>query len=54
MIKEVTLNDFSYNEIPWKFEGGTPNIAGAIGLGQAIKYLNTFDLNELHIYTKNL
>ena len=54
MIKEVTLNNFTYNSIPWKFEAGTPNIAGAIGLGEAINYLNTFDLKELHSYTKDL
>jgi len=45
MIKEVAYNkekqqcDISWNETPWKFEAGTPNIAGAVGLSAAIKYL---------------
>ena len=45
MIKEVSYSQsqgqcsVSWNELPWKFEAGTPNIAGAIGLGAAVKYL---------------
>ena len=49
MIKEVTLNNFSYNDIPWKFEAATPNIAQVIGLGGAIDYINDFgNFNELN------
>ena len=51
MIKEVTMKNFSYNESPWKFEAGTPNIAQAIGLGEAIKYYQSFNLEDLHNYT---
>ena len=54
MIKEVTLQKFSYNDIPWKFEAGTANIAQAIGLGEAIKYLQKFEYNDLHSHTKKI
>ena len=40
MIKEVTFKKTTYNEPPLKFEAGTPNIAGAIGLAAAVKYVN--------------
>lgn len=39
MIREVHLGSASWNDVPYKFEGGTPNIAGAIGLGAAVDYL---------------
>lgn len=39
MISQVTLEKSSWNDLPWKFEAGTPNIEGAIGLGAAIDYL---------------
>ena len=54
MIKEVSMENFSYNESPWKFEAGTPNIAQAIGLGEALKYYNTYNCIEFHEYTKKL
>jgi cysteine desulfurase/selenocysteine lyase len=38
-IKDVTLNEVKWHDFPWKFEAGTPNIAGAIGLSAAIEYL---------------
>jgi len=40
MIREVHLQESQWNELPYKFEAGTPNIAGAIGLGAAVDYLN--------------
>lgn len=40
MIREVHLGRAAWNDVPYKFEGGTPNIAGAIGLGAAVDYLN--------------
>ncbi len=43
MISEVTLGKTSFNVLPYKFEAGTPNIAGAIGLKAAIDYLATID-----------
>jgi cysteine desulfurase/selenocysteine lyase len=39
MIREVTLDKTTWNDVPWKFEAGTPNIAGVIGLGAAVEYL---------------
>ena len=41
MIKSVTFEKTIYNDLPFKFEAGTPNIAGAIGLGAAIDYVQT-------------
>jgi cysteine desulfurase/selenocysteine lyase len=43
MIRSVTFEETIYNELPYKFEAGTPNIAGAIGLGAAIDYFSSFD-----------
>ena len=40
MISTVTLEGFTPNELPWKFEAGTPAIAEAIGLGAAVDYLS--------------
>jgi cysteine desulfurase/selenocysteine lyase len=40
MIRSVTFEKTEYNELPWKFEAGTPHIAGAIGLGAATDYMN--------------
>ncbi len=54
MIKEVTFEKTTFSEIPTKFEAGTPNIAGAIGLGVALKYLRSFDLNEIITYENSL
>ena len=54
MIKEVTLVKTTYNDLPFKFEAGTPNIVGGIGLGVAIEWLTKFDLNEIAYYEKEL
>jgi len=40
MISEVSFEKSVWNEIPWKFEAGTPSVADAVGLAEAIKYLN--------------
>lgn len=44
MILRVSFAGTTYNALPYKFEAGTPNISGAIGLGAAIEYLGTLDL----------
>jgi len=54
MIREVTFEKTTFEDIPNKFEAGTPNIAGGIGLGAAIDYLNQFDFNELTEYENEL
>ena len=48
MIKSVTMNDATWNEIPYKFEAGTPNIAQAIGLGAAVQYINDLGIDSIH------
>jgi cysteine desulfurase/selenocysteine lyase len=47
MIDFVELYDSTWKELPWKFEGGTPIIAGAIGLGAAIDFLNEVGLDNI-------
>ncbi|MBM7570978.1 cysteine desulfurase [Aquibacillus albus] len=47
MIDFVDLYDSTWKELPWKFEGGTPIIAGAIGLGAAIDFLTEIGLDEI-------
>ncbi|MEW6005353.1 MAG: cysteine desulfurase [Stygiobacter sp.] len=54
MIRTVTFEKTTFDDIPRKFEAGTPNIAGGIGLGAAIDYLNQFDRNELAEYENDL
>ncbi|WP_086350229.1 cysteine desulfurase [Candidatus Enterococcus clewellii] len=48
MIDFVNLYDSTWKELPWKFEAGTPNIAGAIALGEAAEYLMNIGLEEIH------
>lgn len=47
MILEVSFEHSSYNYIPWKFEAGTPNVAGAIGLAEACNYLAKIDMKRV-------
>lgn len=54
MIDFVELQDSTWKELPWKFEGGTPNIAGAIGLGAAIDYLENVGMREIMDHEQNL
>ena len=46
MIDLVELYDSTWKELPWKFEGGTPIIAGAVGLGAAIDFLEQIGLRQ--------
>lgn len=48
MIKTVTLEKTEYNELPFKFEAGTPDVSGAIALGEAIKYLDDIGVDRVH------
>ncbi|MDX1447281.1 cysteine desulfurase [Lishizhenia sp.] len=54
MIKTVTFEKTTYNELPHKFEAGTPNIVGGIALGTAFEYLSTFDFEAVEAYEKDL
>ena len=47
MIKEVHKQNTVYNDLPYRFEGGTPNIAGVIGFGAALDYLNRIGMNRV-------
>ena len=47
MIKTVTLEGSTWNELPWKFEAGTPAIAEAVGLGQAVDYLTSLGMENV-------
>lgn len=48
MIRVVRFDAIEYNDLPWKFEAGTPNIAGAVGLGEAIRYLEAIGMDAIH------
>jgi cysteine desulfurase / selenocysteine lyase len=50
MIREVWADRATYNEIPYKFEAGTPNIAQAVGMGAAIEYLESLDLDAVRAH----
>ena len=54
MIKTVTFEKTTYADLPYKFEAGTPNIAGGIGLGAAVDYLNNIGLNRIAAYEHEL
>jgi cysteine desulfurase / selenocysteine lyase len=54
MISSVTFEKTIYNVIPQKFEAGTPNIAGVVGLGAAIDYLNSMGLENIAAYEEEL
>jgi len=54
MIKTVTFQQATWNELPYKFEAGTPNIAGAIGLAAAIDYLNSIDRVGVMLHEERL
>ena len=54
MINKVTLNSSTWNDVPWKFEAGTPNIAQVIGLGAAIDFLNDIGLNKVQGHEEKL
>lgn len=54
MISTVRLEGSTWNELPYKFEAGTPIIAGAIGLGAAVDYLNGLGMDCVHAYEQAL
>jgi cysteine desulfurase/selenocysteine lyase len=54
MIRSVTFEETIYNDLPYKFEAGTPHIAGAIGLGAAIDYFCSFDAGQIHAHENAL
>ena len=54
MIKTVSFEKTTYNDLPYKFEAGTPNIAGAIGLGVALDYLDGLGLDRVAAHEHDL
>jgi len=54
MIDFVYDYESTWNVLPWKFEAGTPNIAGGIGLGAAVDYLEAIGMDEIEAYEKEL
>ena len=54
MIKEVTQEKTTYNDLPFKFEAGTPNIEAGICLAQAIDYLNDLGLDAIRSHEEEL
>ncbi|MDH3811249.1 MAG: cysteine desulfurase [Gammaproteobacteria bacterium] len=54
MILEVSFDKTIYNELPYKFEAGTPNISGVIGLGAAIDYLQSIGMANIACYEQDL
>jgi cysteine desulfurase / selenocysteine lyase len=54
MIMSVTFDQTTFNDLPYKFEAGTPNIAGAIGLGAAIEYVQNIGLDVIERYEHKL
>ncbi|MDC3240191.1 cysteine desulfurase [Gammaproteobacteria bacterium] len=54
MILKVTFDETTYNGLPHKFEAGTPNIAGAVGIGASIDFINCLDRELCHQYEMSL
>jgi len=54
MIRSVTFEKTEYNDLPYKFEAGTPNIAGAIGLGAALDYVSSVGMEAIAAHERDL
>ncbi len=54
MISEVTFEGATWNDLPWKFEAGTPPIAQGIGLGVAVEYLQQLGMDAIHAHEQQL
>ncbi len=54
MIREVHLHEARWNDPPWKFEAGTPNIEGVIGLGAAVDYLSNLGMRNVRQHEKDV
>lgn len=54
MILSVSFKGTTYNQLPWKFEAGTPDIAGVIGLGTAVQYLESIGMDRIAAYEHTL
>lgn len=54
MIKEVHFSHTTYNQLPFKFEAGTPHIEGALGTHAAVEFVNQYDLEQVFRHEQNL
>lgn len=54
MIREVTKAGATWNDVPWKFEAGTPNAVGAVGFGAAVEYLLRLGMGQVHRHEQTL
>jgi cysteine desulfurase/selenocysteine lyase len=54
MIRRVTEAETTWNDLPWKFEAGTPNVEGVVGLAAAIEYLNALDMAKVRDHERAL
>lgn len=54
MIREVSLKKTTFNTPPWKFEAGTPNVGGAVGLGAAVDYLLGIGMEKIRVHEGTL
>lgn len=54
MIHQVSFQDVSFNDIPFRFEAGTPNISGAIALGTAVDYVKSLGFAKIHAHEQEL
>ncbi|MEM4289808.1 MAG: SufS family cysteine desulfurase [Nitrososphaerota archaeon] len=54
MIREVTLSSSKWNEVPWKFEAGTPSVGDVVGLGAAVEYLKRIGLDWVRRHEEEL
>lgn len=54
MVDQVTFENTTFNELPYKFEAGTPNVSGVLGLEAAIRYIEDLDLKSVHAYENEL
>jgi cysteine desulfurase/selenocysteine lyase len=54
MIESVAFDKTTFNEIPFKFEAGTPNVAGALGLEAAIRYIDKYGIENIKLYEDDL
>ena len=54
MISKVTWEEATWNDVPWRFEAGTPNIEGAVGLGAAVDYLNDVGMERVRAHEQEI
>ena len=54
MIKDVWLDHSTWNDLPWKFEAGTPNIADVVAFGAAVDYLREIGMEEIRLHEEHL